>query len=85
MGLHLSHRQLFDRPLVSALQTATLSDATAGGLEVGSITFPISQDLVDAWHSIPEDEIAGKGRWTRARASLPADCVDIYNPNSSYC
>lgn len=43
-------------------ETPTLSDATAGGLEEGSITFTVARDLVDTWHSIPEPEIAAAVR-----------------------
>ncbi len=35
----------------------TLSDGTAGGIEAGSITFPLCRDLVDAWISVTETEI----------------------------
>jgi threonine dehydratase len=37
----------------------TLSDGTAGGVEVGSITFPLCQQYVDEYVSVTEDEIAG--------------------------
>ncbi len=36
----------------------TLSDGTAGGIEAGSITFPLCRDLVDEWVEVEEDEIA---------------------------
>ncbi|MFN8573575.1 MAG: threonine/serine dehydratase [Gemmatimonadaceae bacterium] len=36
----------------------TLSDGTAGGIEAGSITFPICQRLVDEWVTVSEDDIA---------------------------
>ncbi|MDZ7393901.1 MAG: threonine/serine dehydratase [candidate division KSB1 bacterium] len=36
----------------------TLSDATAGGIEPGSITFPLCQKLVDQWVLVSEEEIA---------------------------
>ncbi len=36
----------------------TLSDGTAGGLEPGSITFPLCRDLVDVYETVPEQEIA---------------------------
>lgn len=35
----------------------TLSDGTAGGVEAGSITFPIIQDLVDDYVTVTEEEI----------------------------
>ncbi|MBX2817840.1 MAG: threonine/serine dehydratase [Saprospiraceae bacterium] len=45
----------------------TLSDGTAGGLEPGSITFPLCQNLVDQWLLIGEEEISDKIRWMLAR------------------
>ncbi len=36
----------------------TLSDGSAGGIEPGTITFPLACDLVDQWVSVTEDEIA---------------------------
>lgn len=36
----------------------TLSDGTAGGIEAGSITFPLCQALVDEWVTVSEAEIA---------------------------
>ncbi|XP_068231554.1 L-threonine ammonia-lyase-like [Palaemon carinicauda] len=36
----------------------TLSDGTAGGIEPGSVTFPLCRDLVDNWVLVEEDEIA---------------------------
>ncbi len=35
----------------------TLSDGTAGGVEAGSITFPLCRDLVDEYISVSETEI----------------------------
>lgn len=35
----------------------TLSDGTAGGIEAGSITFPLVRDLVDEFTTVSEDEI----------------------------
>ncbi len=40
----------------------TLSDGTAGGIEAGSITFPLCRDLVDEWVSVSETEIAANLR-----------------------
>lgn len=37
---------------------ATLSDGTAGGIEVDSITFPLNQAVVDTFVTVTEDEIA---------------------------
>jgi len=36
----------------------TLSDGSAGGIEPGTMTFPLACDLVDQWVSVSEDEIA---------------------------
>ncbi len=38
----------------------TLSDGTAGGMEEGSLTFPMAQSLVDEWALIEEDAIAAE-------------------------
>lgn len=35
----------------------TLSDGTAGGVEPGSITFPLCQELVDGYETVSEEEI----------------------------
>jgi threonine dehydratase len=40
----------------------TLSDGTAGGVEAGSITFPLCRDNVDRYLSVTEDEIAASLR-----------------------
>lgn len=40
----------------------TLSDGTAGGVEAGSITFPLCRDNVDRYVSVTEDEIAASLR-----------------------
>ncbi len=40
----------------------TLSDGTAGGIEAGSLTFPICQRLVDDWVTVSEEEIAAAMR-----------------------
>jgi threonine dehydratase len=37
---------------------ATLSDGTAGGLEPGSVTFPLNVAVVDEWISVDEQQIA---------------------------
>ena len=36
---------------------ATLSEATAGGVEAGAVTFPLCDDLVDIWCVLSEEEI----------------------------
>jgi threonine dehydratase len=40
----------------------TLSDGTAGGVEPGSITFPLCRDFVDHYISVTEEEIASSLR-----------------------
>lgn len=40
----------------------TLSDGTAGGIEQGSVTFPLCQALVDEWVLVEEDAIAAAMR-----------------------
>ena len=40
----------------------TLSDGTAGGVEAGSITFPLVRDTADAFVTVSEDEIASAMR-----------------------
>jgi threonine dehydratase len=40
----------------------TLSDATAGGIEPGSVTFPLCQQFVDDWIAVSEEEIASAMR-----------------------
>ncbi len=40
----------------------TLSDATAGGLEDGAVTFGLCRDLVDVWIDVPEDAVAAAVR-----------------------
>ena len=44
----------------------SLSDATVGGVEPGSITFPLCRDLVDDWVTPSEDEIAAALRLVMA-------------------
>ena len=41
---------------------ATLSDGTAGGIEQGSVTFPLNQAVVDDWIVVDEAAIAGAMR-----------------------
>jgi len=40
----------------------TLSDGTAGGVEAGSMTFPLCQEYVDQYISVTEEEIASSLR-----------------------
>jgi threonine dehydratase len=35
----------------------TISDGTAGGVEPGSITFPLCRELVDEWVLVDEEDI----------------------------
>lgn len=42
----------------------TLSDGTAGGVEMDSVTFPFCRDLVDEWIDVPEADIAQSMRQT---------------------
>lgn len=53
--------------IVEAPESPTLSDATAGGLEPGAVTFPICRALVDDWLTVTEDEI--KSGWARLYAT----------------
>lgn len=48
--------RLLELPEVA--EAATLSDATAGGVEPGSLTFPLCRDLVDRWVAVTEQQIA---------------------------
>ncbi|MDX1503145.1 MAG: pyridoxal-phosphate dependent enzyme, partial [Thermoanaerobaculia bacterium] len=43
--------------IVELTAEETLSDATAGGLEPGSITLPLCAELVDEWVTVEEEEI----------------------------
>lgn len=51
--------------IVQVRVTETLSDATAGGIEANSVTFPLCRDLVDDWIAVSEGEIADAMRWYR--------------------
>jgi threonine dehydratase len=48
----------------------TLSDATAGGIEEGSITFELCRDHVDGWERVSEDEIAAAIRFLNDEENL---------------
>ncbi|MFM9837386.1 MAG: threonine/serine dehydratase [Cyclobacteriaceae bacterium] len=43
--------------IIEVPEKPTLSDATAGGIEAGSITFKICQDCVDTYVTVSEEEI----------------------------
>ncbi|HEX5462987.1 MAG TPA: threonine/serine dehydratase [Steroidobacteraceae bacterium] len=49
--------RLFDVP-----ESPTLSDGTAGGIEPGSVTFPICQSVIDTTVTVTEPEIAAAMR-----------------------
>ncbi len=53
MKLSVEANEILDAPSLD-----TLSDGTAGGVEVGSITFPICRDHVDSFVTVTEQEIA---------------------------
>ena len=44
--------------IVDRASKPTLSDGTAGGIEEGSLTFPVCRDLIDEFLLVPEEEIA---------------------------
>jgi threonine dehydratase len=48
--------------IVDTVEYPTLSDATAGAVEVGSVTFPICSDVIDAALTVTEAEIAAAMR-----------------------
>ncbi len=53
MALSVAAGDILDLPSLP-----TLSDGTAGGVEAGSMTFPLCRDYVDAYISVTEEEIA---------------------------
>ena len=48
--------------IVEMPSEATLSDGTAGGIEMGAITFPLNQSVVDEFVLVDEDQIASAMR-----------------------
>ena len=44
--------------IIDIATSPTLSDGTAGGIEPGSITYPLCRDVVDEWILVSEQEIA---------------------------
>lgn len=56
MRRSVAEGELLDLPEVA--EAATLSDATAGGVEPGAATFDLCQSLVDHWVAVDEQEIA---------------------------
>lgn len=65
--------------LVDIVERGTVADGVAGGIEPGSITFPLCRDLVDAIEVVTEDSIAramalvheGHGRMIEGAGALP--------------
>jgi threonine dehydratase len=57
MALSVAAGELLDLPSLP-----TLSDGTAGGVEAGSITFPLCRDHVDHYVAVSEEEIAASLR-----------------------
>jgi threonine dehydratase len=57
MHLCLERGEIYDTP-----ETETLSDGSAGGVEQGSITFPICQQVIDRHVLVSEAEIASAMR-----------------------
>ncbi len=65
--------------LVEVDERPTIADAVAGGIEPGSITFPLCRDFVDAIEIVPEALIAramalvfeGHGRMIEGAGALP--------------
>lgn len=53
--------------LVDIDERETMADAVAGGIEPGSITFPLCRDLVDAIELVPESSIARALAFVHAR------------------
>jgi threonine dehydratase len=48
--------------IVDTVEYPTLSDATAGAVETGSVTFPICRDVIDETLTVTESEIASAMR-----------------------
>lgn len=48
--------------IVDAADLPTLSDGTAGGVEAGTVTLPLCQELVDDWVTVDEPAIAAEIR-----------------------
>ena len=54
---HPMHASVAAGEIVETEHLPTLSLATAGGLEEGSVTFPPCRDFVDRWERVDEGEI----------------------------
>jgi threonine dehydratase len=48
--------------IVDSVEYPTLSDSTAGAVEMGSVTFPLCQEVIDATLTVTEAEIASAMR-----------------------
>lgn len=53
MARSIAAGELVDEPV-----RATLSDATAGGIEAGALTIPLCRELIDEWILVPEPALA---------------------------
>ena len=51
----------------------TLSDATAGGLEEGTVTLPLCRELIDDFALVGEDEIAAAMRWLLVKHGIECE------------
>lgn len=56
--------------IVELANLPTLSDATAGGIEEGSITFDLCRNHVDRWEVVSEDEIAAAIRFVHDQEDM---------------
>ncbi|MCZ6829280.1 MAG: threonine/serine dehydratase [Gammaproteobacteria bacterium] len=59
---HSMHACLQAGKIVAVAEAETLSDGTAGGVEPGSVTFELCQQLIDRQVLVSEEEIAGAMR-----------------------
>jgi threonine dehydratase len=73
--------------LVEIEEGATIADAVAGGIEPGSITFPLCRSFVDRFLTVPEEYMAGAmallhrehGRKVEAAGALPVAAL-LHSP-----
>lgn len=56
------HHSIAAGRVLDMASEATLSDGTAGGVEAGTLTFPLCQAVVDEWITVTEEEIAAAVR-----------------------
>ncbi|XP_064100415.1 L-threonine ammonia-lyase-like [Macrobrachium nipponense] len=52
------HESVKNGQIIQEESYDTLSDGTGGGIEPGTVTFPLCRDLVDDWVLVEEEEIA---------------------------